>query len=417
MSHGGRAGPSAGAGASSRTGATQERQSAAAAAKQWLAKALAGTGAGVVSTALCSPLDVAKTRVQVQTTIGAQSPRYSGIFPSLLTIYREEGLRGWYHGFTPAVCSVAVFWTCYFPCYDRGKELVSTASGLPQSSSMVHVVAAAGAGLLTDVITNPLWVVRTRLATQALRDQESVLSGTGAASKGAAGVPQAHVAAAAACPAGGEPYYRSMRHAFARIYAEEGTLAFFAGLSASILGLSHIMIQFPLYEYIKQYLGLRHQRLMVQQGCGRDGERADGLAAGGGEPAPDASPTIAAPTWHIVAASGVSKFFASTITYPHEVIRARLQFDTGAQLYTGIVDATRKTLQNDGFGGLWLGFRLNIVRTIPQSIVTFTLYEHLSHRLQAALGLYSSTSNAASTSSPARQNSIAIARTRSENRA
>ena len=33
--------------------------------RAWLAKALAGTGAGVVACVLCSPLDVAKTRMQV----------------------------------------------------------------------------------------------------------------------------------------------------------------------------------------------------------------------------------------------------------------------------------------------------------------------------------------------------------------
>ena len=63
------------------------------------------------------------------------------------------------------------------------------------------------------------------------------------------------------------------------------------------------------------------------------------------------------------------------IAHPHEVIRARLQFDRGGALYSGLVDATRKTVRADGLAGLWLGFRLNIVRTIPQCIITFTAYE------------------------------------------
>jgi hypothetical protein len=39
--------------------------------------------------------------MQVQTTVAsgaARSSRYSGFFSSLSTIYREEGLRGWFHG-------------------------------------------------------------------------------------------------------------------------------------------------------------------------------------------------------------------------------------------------------------------------------------------------------------------------------
>ena len=108
---------------------------------QWLAKALAGTGAGVAATALCSPLDVAKTRIQVQSSVEAQA-KYSGILQALMTIYREEGVAGWYHGFTPAVCSVGVFWTVYFPCYEYAKESISRSTGLPPSSPTLHITAA-----------------------------------------------------------------------------------------------------------------------------------------------------------------------------------------------------------------------------------------------------------------------------------
>ena len=388
-------------------------------------KAIAGTGAGIVSTALCSPLDVAKvracarsifnvntipiscrcliyrsaplrvlssqTRIQVQTAT-AGGTKYTGILGSLATIYREEGVRGWYHGFTPAVCSVAVFWTCYFPAYDYAKDYIAEASGLPLSSSLVHMSAAAAAGLLTDIITNPLWVIRTRLATQRLHVTDTPADATAASS---AAVPKA------------SPRYLSMRHAFVTICSEEGVMALFSGLSASILGLSHIMIQFPLYERIKTELAAKQQREMqrashesVQRHPQRLREQPKTQApysdtfesfpqqqlASTPRPRPPPSPQPN-PMWHIIAASGLSKLVASTITYPHEVVRARLQFDRNGQLYSGLIDATRKTIQKDGFAGLWLGFNLNIVRTIPQSIVTFTLYEFLSRQLQAALGL------------------------------
>ena len=206
--------------------------------EDWLCKALAGTGAGFCATVLCSPLDVAKTRIQVQT---AQSPgggKYQGIWGALATILREEGIRGWYHGFTPTVASVAVFWSCYFPCYDFSKQRIAALTALPESAPLVHITAAAGAGLLTDVVTNPLWVVRTRLATQALRvaDVEAVAAEAGA-SKAAAQVGRGGAAAAAAggsagasaaaAPAAPPIIYRSMLHAFVKMQREEGFMAFF----------------------------------------------------------------------------------------------------------------------------------------------------------------------------------------------
>ena len=97
------------------------------------AKAISGMGAGVLSTMLCSPLDVAKTRVQVQ-TIGGGGVRYRGVLSALSTIYREEGMAGWFRGIAPAVSSVAVFWAVYFPCYDAAKEKVVEVTGLPARS-------------------------------------------------------------------------------------------------------------------------------------------------------------------------------------------------------------------------------------------------------------------------------------------
>ena len=205
--------------------------------------------------------------------------------------------------------------------------------------------------------------------------------------------------------------YTSMSHAFRRIAAEEGPIAFFAGLSASILGLTHIMIQFPLYERIKadlsEYERRRGALFSLQSPAERDAPaatsthvptgqgRGDGGGGGGGgrggsslhDEADGGGASRSAPTGShsmtsVVTASAVSKFIASTITYPHEVIRARLQYDQGGKLYTGLLDATIKTFRDEGLGGFWLGFRLNIVRTVPQAVVTFTMYEQLSRFLQ-----------------------------------
>lgn len=117
------------------------------------------------------------------------------------------------------------------------------------------------------------------------------------------------------------PEHTTMLQMFRHIYKNEGILAFYQvrcvlpttalvsyqhathnfssgmldqGLSASFLGLAHVAVQFPLYEQLK-YLARQRNH-------------------GNPESALD-----------VLMASAVSKLVAMITTYPHEVIRARLQ--------------------------------------------------------------------------------------------
>lgn len=47
-------------------------------------------------------------------------------------------------------------------------------------------------------------------------------------------------------------YYTSTRHALYQIYNTEGWKALYKGLGPSLLGVSHVVVQFPIYEHIKQ---------------------------------------------------------------------------------------------------------------------------------------------------------------------
>lgn len=72
--------------------------------------------------------------------------------------------------------------------------------------------------------------------------------------------------------------------AFALIARHEGIRGFYKGLGPSLIGVSHVAIQFPLYERLKSVLSTRQSE-----------------------------------TASVLMASAVSKMIASTATYPHEV--------------------------------------------------------------------------------------------------
>ena len=76
---------------------------------------VAGTVAGGMATATLYPLDLVKTRLQVQ-----QERR--GIVSAMRNIVQREGVRGLYQGLGPALLGNTVTWGGYFFFYEAAKQ-------------------------------------------------------------------------------------------------------------------------------------------------------------------------------------------------------------------------------------------------------------------------------------------------------
>ncbi|KAJ3535970.1 hypothetical protein NM688_g6900 [Phlebia brevispora] len=68
---------------------------------------IAGTVGGFVGTAINTPFDVVKSRIQGGTKVPGVVPKYNWTYPALVTIFREEGPGALYKGFAPKVLRLA----------------------------------------------------------------------------------------------------------------------------------------------------------------------------------------------------------------------------------------------------------------------------------------------------------------------
>ena len=92
----------------------------------------------------------------------------------------------------------------------------------------MHMLAAAQSGVLTLAMTNPIWVVKTRLCLQY--DAVTAAGGGGA---------------------DGKRTYKGMLDAFYKIGRYEGVRGLYKGFVPGLWGVSHGAIQFMAYEELK----------------------------------------------------------------------------------------------------------------------------------------------------------------------
>jgi solute carrier family 25 protein 33/36 len=259
-----------------------------------------------------------------------------------------EGPRALFKGLGPNLIGVVPARAINFYAYGNGKKLISQHFNNGQETALVHLSAAACAGIVTGTATNPIWLVKTRLQL----DKSQAKDGRGR-------------------------QYKNALDCTMQTVRREGIRGLYRGLSASYLGVSESTAQWMLYEQGKKQLRLREKRLIAS---GRPRTVYDNFVSSFGE----------------MFAAGGAKFFAAIITYPHEVnsaptaslgsiandnmqvVRTRLRqtpMENGQLKYTGLWQCFRLVFKEEGMAALYGGLVPHMMRVVPNAAIMFGTYE------------------------------------------
>lgn len=152
------------------------------------------------------------------------------------------------------------------------------------------------------------------------------------------------------------------------MFRSEGIRAFYSGLAPALLGLTHVAIQFPLYEYLKfRFTGL-------EMGEETESTPANNVA--------------------MLSAICLSKIAATTATYPHEVLRTRLQTQQrgvassdgmlNKPRYHGVLMMCRVIIREEGWRAFYNGLGTNMLRAVPAAMTTMFTYETIKSQILKA---------------------------------
>ncbi|KZV25957.1 folate transporter 1, chloroplastic-like [Dorcoceras hygrometricum] len=290
---------------------------------QW-ENAAAGAAAGVATVSFSHPLDVIRTRFQVNDGRSLNLPTYKNTPHALFTIARTEGFRGLYAGFYPAVLGSTVSWALYFYFYSKAKQRYLRDRDV--LSPGLHLASAAEAGGLVSFCTNPIWLIKTRLQLQT--------------------------------PQHARPY-SGFHDALRTILTEEGWRALYRGLVPGLFLVTHGAIQFTAYEELRKVvINIRTEE------SGDNFNSPDDL--------------LDSIDYAVLGAS--SKLTSTLLTYPFQ---ARLKYEKPflhifrVPRYMDSWHVVKETARYEGLRGFYRGITANVLKNAPAASITFIVYENV----------------------------------------
>jgi adenine nucleotide transporter 17 len=191
--------------------------------------------------------------------------------------------------------------------YEFSKDFFQRSTKKRYLSTMESMAAGALAGSATVFLTNPIWVVNTRMTARQSESGEGSLP----------------------TKEGEEPEKEKAPTTigtFMKIIKEDGFMRLFAGVLPALVLVLNPILQYTVYERLKQMLEKRRKVGVT-----------DSFLLG-----------------------ALGKLAATSITYPYITVKSRAHVATGSGRQEGMVASLRRIVREEGVSGLYGGKRLRL---------------------------------------------------------
>lgn len=286
-----------------------------------IAHAISGAGGGILSMALTYPLITLSTRAQVESKRAD-----SGFLDAVKRIVQREGITGLYAGLDSALFGISVTNFVYYYWYEwtrAGFEKAAVKAGRASKrlTTIESMIAGAIAGSATVLLTNPIWVVNTRMTTrkQNKESDESLLPGVRA------------------------PRAPTTVGTLLALLREEGPQALFAGVVPALVLVINPILQYTIFEQLKNVIEKKKR----------------------------VTPTTA----FLLGALG--KLFATSITYPYITVKSRMHVAGRDGGKDNMADAMKRIVREEGTVGLYKGIGPKVTQSVLTAAFLFAFKDVL----------------------------------------
>lgn len=298
---------------------------------------IAGSLAASFAVTFTNPLDVLKTKLQLQSELAAAPPIFTSSFDAMRRIIStEQSIRSMQRGLSAAYAYQFLMNGVRFVTYNALKAHFETHA----AALLPNMAAAAVAGATGAFVASPFALVKTRLQS---------------------------FSSATALRTGNQHAYRGMCDALAQIYAKESWSGLYAGARSLALRTAvGSCAQLAFYDWSHNFFGTVRTKLFASA-THRKNDAAK-------------LPTNAA---DVVGGALIAGFMSALFICPFDVCTTRLyNQQPGSQRYAGIASCAVRSVRAEGLGALYKGFGPLYLRLAPHTLLTFFFYEAIRQRLK-----------------------------------